>query len=287
MLYGGTCPSCFGEVPGEETPTDPGEEVKAQVAAADQARAEKRAIMPVLAAFPLILLVVVIAGYQLIPSEDMEEMVFDEDFFEYSLDDLAKWEEPEEEPETIARAPKAPGSGVPEAARILPRNLTGGADASKLRGGSTTSDGNRAPRTAFRSDDLKVGLPGEAKKLTPQSASGADPLVGISINTSRKGSTLSDPDEVQQALRKMLRRHVPRLQSCYNRALKTNEELGGVWQLSFKVGTDGAMKSVVVAPGDMSDAEMEACIKADVESWKFNYRLDKSQPLRVPLKFRT
>ena len=29
VTYGGKCPHCFGEIPGEEAPTDPGEEKKA------------------------------------------------------------------------------------------------------------------------------------------------------------------------------------------------------------------------------------------------------------------
>ena len=41
LVYGGRCPQCLIEIPGEEAPTDPGEEVRAEQAAA-AATAEKR-----------------------------------------------------------------------------------------------------------------------------------------------------------------------------------------------------------------------------------------------------
>ena len=47
-LYGGRCPHCFGEIPGEESPTDPGEEKKQAAAVVKaqkkKAEAEKKAL---------------------------------------------------------------------------------------------------------------------------------------------------------------------------------------------------------------------------------------------------
>ncbi len=49
ITYGGTCPKCFAEVPGEEAPTDPGEEVRAIQERGDRRRAGVRAAVGLLA----------------------------------------------------------------------------------------------------------------------------------------------------------------------------------------------------------------------------------------------
>ncbi|TNE84387.1 MAG: hypothetical protein EP330_29675 [Deltaproteobacteria bacterium] len=48
IRFGGTCPSCFGEIPGEEAATDPGEAVKAAQAKEDEQRAQRRMLVPML-----------------------------------------------------------------------------------------------------------------------------------------------------------------------------------------------------------------------------------------------
>ncbi|MCO4744596.1 MAG: AgmX/PglI C-terminal domain-containing protein [Proteobacteria bacterium] len=46
IRFGGTCPSCFGEIPGEEAATDPGEAVKAAQVQQDEARVRRRMMVP-------------------------------------------------------------------------------------------------------------------------------------------------------------------------------------------------------------------------------------------------
>lgn len=48
IRFGGTCPSCFGEIPGEEAATDPGEAVKAAQTREDEARVRRRMLGPMI-----------------------------------------------------------------------------------------------------------------------------------------------------------------------------------------------------------------------------------------------
>lgn len=59
--FGGTCPSCFGEIPGEEAATDPGAAVKAAQDREDESRAKKRMLLPALAGVLAFLILVSVA----------------------------------------------------------------------------------------------------------------------------------------------------------------------------------------------------------------------------------
>lgn len=55
IRFGGTCPSCYGEIPGEEAATDPGEVVKAALVQADEARVRRRMLVPALVTLVVLL----------------------------------------------------------------------------------------------------------------------------------------------------------------------------------------------------------------------------------------
>ena len=65
-LYGGRCPTCFGDIPGEEAATDPGEAVKQQEAADDARRAKMKVYAPVLFALPVLVTIVGFTGWTLL-----------------------------------------------------------------------------------------------------------------------------------------------------------------------------------------------------------------------------
>jgi hypothetical protein len=61
IIYGGPCPNCFAEIPGEEAPTDPGEEKKRVIVAKEQRRAMIRAVIPFALATPVVFLLAILA----------------------------------------------------------------------------------------------------------------------------------------------------------------------------------------------------------------------------------
>lgn len=55
LRFGGTCPSCFGEIPGEEAATDPGEAANAALVQADEERVRRRMLIPAIVALIVLL----------------------------------------------------------------------------------------------------------------------------------------------------------------------------------------------------------------------------------------
>ena len=46
-LDGGTCPHCFGEIPGEDAPTNPGDDLLQAIAAKDESERNERGEPPI------------------------------------------------------------------------------------------------------------------------------------------------------------------------------------------------------------------------------------------------
>ena len=61
ITYGGSCPKCFGEIPGEEAPTDPGAEARAIQEKKDRRGATIRAVLGLAAMASVVALVGVAA----------------------------------------------------------------------------------------------------------------------------------------------------------------------------------------------------------------------------------
>lgn len=259
-LHGGTCPHCFADIPGEETATDPGEDVKAQLAADDQARARRRALLPVFLAVPLVAAIVVYAVIILQPRERVERLELGDDF---GIDiELSEYVEPEPgtEDDAVAEAPtdKAPTPSRPRAK-------------------STTTDvaaGGSAEAPTEADDD---GAPAQA--TTP---GGLPTFAGM---VRREAPLLTKQDDLRNAVRDLIQGKSRRLTQCYERSLKGNESLRGKWRLSFTIGTDGEIGDVGATGMDMQDAAFEQCLEREMDSWTVYGRLAKPWPVSLPINF--
>lgn len=286
VLHGGTCPHCFGEIPGEETPTDPGEEVKAQMDAELEARSRRKALIPLLGAAAVAVIAVGAAAYvALQPEAEAEPIVLEIDF----LDGIDFDEYKEPEPEVADARPKPrrqPRGGTLESAMIgssgkrsldlgnpdIPSDdAVASAGGSRFRGSGASSDDAPAIRSIGTNDPGAVG--GNAGDFMPQ------------VAARRSAPLLESRADVEAAIIDLWRSRQARLVQCYERRLKGNPDLRGEWRLSFTVQTSGRFADVQVTPVKGSDAELESCVREQVQAWGIYGQLTQPTPIKLPLRF--
>lgn len=284
-IFGGTCPHCFGEIPGEDAPTDPGEEVKAQIEAEVQQQRRKRAMMPVFVAAPVALLVVALAVWSLQPEPEVEPLTFDDLTFEMDFQAYdPSMDEAEEVEEAEAVARRTPSRGVPSARRL--RDVGGGPSVDDLS--DRLSDAQAADDDGSRRRVRQGELPRGDRDLSlePEMRNSAGLDMDITVDAKREAALLTDTSDISAATTDMLKARVPRLQLCYERSLKSNEELRGTWRLSFTIDTDGRVKKPSAVGQQMSDDRMERCMVDKMARWSINGRLKQAQPVSFPVDFK-
>jgi hypothetical protein len=287
VVDGGTCPSCFGEIPGEESPTDPGEAVKEQLRQEDQRRARRRAMLPVFVAAPVAMVSLLVAGWYLQPVEVKPLEIPD---LAIELD-LQGYEAPQQvaqqgKPPPKAKTPTRPDGGpsVPDA-RLDP---SGGATPSPTPQGVQTAgyqpDGRRViapPPTPGAEAPQGLAQPG-GEGGAP---SGSVGLGDVTAKLERSGAILTEESDISRAVKDMVAARKPRLVQCYEQSLKADESLAGQWNVSFTLGTNGQVKGVQVKGVQRSAPAFEACIRDQVATWSIRGQLEKERSLNIPLKF--
>lgn len=314
LLFGGTCPHCFATIPGEEAATDPGEAVKSQQEQADRRRAQRRALVPVLFALPI---VAVVAGvsiwFALQPEPELAMFDLDEgDAFAFDFEFVAEGDTAEEGDATAdAELAQGDTSGAERGAR---RSAPG--DSSSTDGGSaprkmrrpdlgSQDDIDREAEMALRSmgtseevevreyvredaDRVPDGLVTElgsglsiSSPDAPSASSGSSGAGRVQI----EGPPLVNQSEIRSMVAKRLRQYLPRLRTCYTQARNARPELEGEWRLQATVQTDGSLAGVSFTGVGVQDEVLEACALRQVERWRFQ-RIAKAQPFSKTLPFR-
>jgi outer membrane biosynthesis protein TonB len=284
VLHGGTCPHCFGEIPGEETPTDPGEEVKAQVLEADRRHAAKRTWGPIALAGAAVIAVVGYAGYSVVFAEPVPEPIMLEDDF---LDGLTlsfdEWEEPEEENvvEGARRAPtstkKRTGTAAQPSAAELAKRMA------QVSEGSGPGGLKRPTRTGTTGGPKEIVAGNDGGMAMTTGEDGG--LGSLQITTKRTAALLTEESDIKGAIRDLWRSRGARLQQCYDRRLKEDEDLRGQWNVSFTIGTDGKVMDPRVEGVTTKDDKLEACIASQAKQWAIYGRLPKPRTVTLPLRF--
>lgn len=260
-LHGGTCPKCFGDVPGEEAATDPGEQLAARQRAEDTARAQASARRPLLFIGPIAALLLAAVGYGVyaqLTAPVVERLDFGDDEFTIDIE-LARYEEP------------PPGAEAPEA------------DAAPKRAALLGTGGSRRASEGGAADDAG-GHPVEGPGVTEAggSAGGFD----INFSAARTAALLTSKDDLQAAVRDLFKTRAGRLQQCYERSLKGNEGLAGTWRLSFTIDEEGKATEAAAAGQQMQDPAFEACLAQEMASWRLAGRLEKPWPVSLPVAFK-
>ncbi len=242
-LYGGHCPSCLIQIPGEEAPTDPGVGQTAEV--------HSTSTMSVWwsGAAAAVLVFAGIGGWVVM-------------------------QEPDEAPvtalEEVALIPLSMHEDLPYEAENVPTDGDVQADPAPTR-------------VAQRQPATRAQLPGTGEPVAEGSvipkAVGSDlagsPIdafatVGVSPSTrGPKGIVLREPGQIEVMIRRVLDRGAKRLETCYNQRLKVDPGFRGAWDVSLRVTREGKSEAVHVRTLRGDDPATAECIRREAGRWSF------------------
>lgn len=283
--FGGNCPHCMLEIPGEEAPTDPGLQARLKKQQDDQRAAVKlQKRNRLLGGLVVVVMLGVAGGGYLWWQGQRAALTYEmDDYYEIALDDLKTAPNPVAAADpAVADAQGPPTPGTP---RKRPTQPT-------VDGPIIT--GTSAPESA--SGDL-VGGPKRASGTT-EDAVAANPtmsggqggpslgVAGISISRPEIDQTLSDPTAIRDMVKRTIDSFNPQMQTCANQRLKAAPELAGAWRLSFVIAKDGTTNDVDVEGVNVGDDELEACLVRTVKGWRFQ-RIAMKQPVNKTYRFGT
>jgi hypothetical protein len=264
VAYGGTCPKCLAEIPGDEAPTDPGVEVRKKQERSDRLRAR----VPVVVAFVLLFGLVMCTGATALtvvlwPKPEVAELL-DFDTMDFPMPEVVTGPT---EPVPVAPEPPKPGKAV---------KGTKGEQAGKSPNPSPAS-----PRP-----DPAAPEPEPAPTAGPRPKPGnVDISLGAPKVRRDDNRTITDPEEIRMMIGERMAENIPGLQVCYERRLKVDESLSGRWALNFTVQKTGEVSDVSVKGLERQDAELESCITTIVtERWRFS-KINVQQPVKRTIRF--
>ncbi len=302
IVFGGTCPTCFGEIPGEEAATDPGEEVKARQEEQDKKRLKRRMIFPILLASVVVLGIFTTAVALLMwPEPQMAMLDLDDDqYADLDLDFIVAEEEPvaEEAKAGTGTAPKnSGGTSTKKKTSSLDalRNMKVGSVGDVSVGdaaakGGPDVGGTRGSRSSQGAGEMQeVAVP---KSISdPGSLGGGGDLFGggmggatISRNQAM-GITLTDDNQIIQMVQRVMRAELRKLKACYTQQLKADENLKGDWVLNFTVAASGATKDIDITAKQAANAGLEQCMNGKITRWKFQ-PIKADLPVKKTVKFK-
>jgi hypothetical protein len=73
----------------------------------------------------------------------------------------------------------------------------------------------------------------------------------------------------QEAIRRVVHRHLPEVRFCYEQGLQHNPSLEGRVSIQWIIGADGRVQSSALASSSLSNSNVESCIVGAVQRWTF------------------
>jgi len=262
--FGGPCPQCFNDVPGDEAATDPGVQAQAVEAEAKRVETKKKSTRTAGVVGLLLTLALVSSALlykQHVDSEAEKEQILafdEEEMFVVPAEELTAAEQ-ERLSEEAAAAEAA------EARRIAALRATtessGGDEAVADYGAGDrfADDGTGGREAASEFQEASIGT------RTPGLSVG-----GASTDVVRKGAVLSDKKMIEDMAKMALASYGGQLKQCYEQRLKEDTSLRGAWTVIFMIEKSGATSGVQIQANNKSDADLEACMKRNVENWTFS-----------------
>ena len=267
LRFGGHCPHCLIDIPGEEAPTDPG--------AGHREPKKRRSILRTMAVVGTIG-VLMIAGVGTAawshfgPKEPADEVFYQFDAYVVPL--------------SAHQDLEMPAESAPEAA-IQGRRTTKKRSVSHSGGASIGRDDTVAssalPTDAAHTIEAPEALSGGGSL---QSGSLEDFTVGTRPRSAGpQAIVLDDPDQIQEMIGRVLQLGTRQLQQCYEQRLKTNSNIGGAWELVFTVSREGTATNVEAVAMDHHDPQLAGCLVRQVKGWTFQ-RIKNPAPVSWPLR---
>lgn len=238
LVFGGACPHCLIDIPGEEAPTDPGEELRKKIE-----EAERKPVWPKMVAVTLMLLILTCAtGFTIVWT-----------WFQDSM------------PEAVVKRFKAPSLEDHEDQEI-PADLIARPEDT---GGVADAMGGREPasrpiiRTAPAEPEASVVVVSDGGSLDDFSVS------ALPASRGPTARVLEDQTEIETMIDRIFHLKEHELQSCYEARLSSRPSLKGTWDVGFVVGTERRATEAWATPLATSDSTLERCIVRCVRGWDF------------------
>ncbi len=281
-MEGGRCPRCLIEIPGEEAPTNPGEDAVARQAAEEAAvkAGGRKWVILGLAAVLFLGISGGVAAVLMAPDETEPEGDGFEDFVMVPLDKHQDLAVPEsEKPEEVASSGRT-NSGSSG-------RRTNGGSTSGSAGGDVISGSSAGAASGSATNDEPQGasILGQGIKSSGGGDIGLDLGQGLNIAVSSKGPeaiVLEDTDSIRKMVQTVLKTGGNSLKACYESEMKNDDNLRGTWEISFSLNRSGRAQAVEVAPLANSNPTLESCMQRKVEAWTF---VPIAQPLRIVKNF--
>ncbi|MEC8422680.1 MAG: hypothetical protein VX000_02820, partial [Myxococcota bacterium] len=236
LLYGGRCPHCLIQIPGEETPTDPGEQAQATQQAAEAAARGRGSGAGIAVAAVVLLGLGFGAWFATRPTPPVADDAFMDD-----SDDFAFAPASAHQDLPVAPSPDAPivdgaaADGGP--ARTRSRGASGGASGGPARVSTTPPTGGSIARKAEAAAPARGGMVPTVTTPGP-SLSGASPPVAANplgafdmasgpASRGPQAIVLEKPGEIYDMVKKVLRVNGNQMKQCYEQRLKVQSDLRG------------------------------------------------------------
>jgi hypothetical protein len=291
VQYGGKCPNCFGEIPGEEAPTDPGEEKRRAERKAQEGKVQRSKRVPLLVASFLLMVpmcgAVSLTIYSLLPYRQMDTLNLDAypDFLSEPMiadPPVVAVAPPPVEPtktKTKTKTPKPVGTyeGVNQGGSDVPPTI-----ATAPTGTNDPTGSHKVPTTPGGLEGLP---PSTSTSGSHSGTSSLDPHISMS-RIDHKGVTLYNDDQIVEMVKTVVGQQLPKLRyQCYEDRLKTDETIQGSWTINFTISQTGDVTQASADGKDRHDPVLESCIVGKVKAWQFQ-PIKASLPVSKSVAFR-
>lgn len=262
LRFGGHCPKCLIEIPGEETATDPGEHAKAVAHAEAVATRTAKSRTNVAVGLFVVLALAAGGGWWALRPEPVVPDSLDEGW---------------------AIVPRSAHKDLTlRAAEVAPEAVAAVVHAKASSARSPSADARIAAAGPTEPAQGSV-LP------SPTASLASDPLSAFTVGVGPKSKgpeaiVLTDAGQIEAMIQQVLVRGSKQLQQCYEQRLNESAGLKGAWHLVFLVSTEGTASEIAVTPLSVSDAALEACMVRNVQGWRFQ-RIKESVEINKTFRF--
>ncbi len=297
--FGGPCPHCLLEVPGDEAPTDPGlarqQQLDREAVAlrADDTRRSRRLAIGAMASFAAVITFVIwtvfgggydtlaIAYYQQLDPAALQRK---------RAEQLAEAEAARQQEQAQAQAKAAEAARRTGAAQRPAGGASGGGGLNPLDGlegilngggGGGSLDALGAPviagagSTSLGGGGLVGGTAGGGPTgvavgtVSLAGSTGRTALTGTSVQMASTQKVVESPKDAETMISERFYKFERQLQACWAPQIKLNPTLSGTWSVAFVVKPDGTVANVRVKATSTPNAAFESCAVGRVQTWTF------------------
>jgi len=263
---GGPCPHCFNEIPGEESVTDPGSEVRRSEAAQEERVEKSRTLTQVLLALVVLAMIGSAVGWygwqrqiERQAIDDLLSLEFDEHTFT-TLEEIEAMEAEFLRLEAEANDAEVRGQLEKQRKRL---------ESQRKRVEQLASFDNRWDEGALAPEEPtgpKTGPDVGVSELKFDIDLDIGPGIGPDIT--REQGTLKGSSQTLRLLEQYVSKKDGDLRRCHEIALNTSPGTGGRWVLSLRLLGDGSVTMVrFEAEGSNTNSSFESCVENKVKRW--------------------